>query len=332
VINQTPVKRERSQPALTTGLVSVIIPAFNAERFVVETLQTVFDQTHHPIEIIVVDDGSTDRTAEVVAAARPAVHVVRQQNSGGCSSPRNAGLRLARGEFVNFFDADDLMSPEKLSRQVAFLRRNPDAAAVVMDYRNSDTGGPYAQTHFDSCNRLRLELAGMAPEALLRPPLATSILLEENFSIAGSPLFRRAALSESPFDESLLASEDFDLIYRTARAAAIGVIDEVGFFRRVHDSNMSGRVGHVLRYKAASREKLLRTEAHAGNRAKLRGVVRQYHLSIAEHLSREGGAPRAVLEHAWAALRFGSLDVIRLAKCGVRSVSELIASRLKVAR
>src|SRR5712691_12899952 len=102
-------------------LVSVIIPAFNAERFIRQTLDSVLAQTYQNLEVIVVDDGSTDRTRECVLSYRDRVKYLYEENSGGCSKPRNEGIRAASGALLAFLDADDVMAPHRIAREVRFL-------------------------------------------------------------------------------------------------------------------------------------------------------------------------------------------------------------------
>jgi glycosyltransferase involved in cell wall biosynthesis len=100
------------------GLVSVIVPAFNAERWIAETLTSIRAQTYEPVEIIVVDDGSSDSTPSIAGAS--GATVLRTQG-GGPGGARNAGLAHAKGEFIQFLDADDLLATGKIARQVAVL-------------------------------------------------------------------------------------------------------------------------------------------------------------------------------------------------------------------
>lgn len=117
---------------MTRPLVSVIIPAYNAGRFIGETLASVLAQTYREREIIVVDDGSTDDTAERVRAYGPAVRCIRIDNAGP-GAARNAGLRAAAGAHIAFLDADDLWRPDKLAIQVAVAGRHPESGMVVCD-------------------------------------------------------------------------------------------------------------------------------------------------------------------------------------------------------
>jgi glycosyltransferase involved in cell wall biosynthesis len=110
-------------------LVSVVIPALNAEAFVGEAIESVLAQDHRPVEVIVVDDGSTDRTAAV--ASRYPAEVLRQEN-GGQAAARNAGIAAARGTLVSFLDADDVWMPAKLSTEVDYLLAHPEVDYVLV--------------------------------------------------------------------------------------------------------------------------------------------------------------------------------------------------------
>lgn len=110
-------------------LVSIVIPVYNGEKYLGQAVESVLKQTHRPLEIIVVDDGSKDGTAVVAAEFGDALCYVLQPN-GGAAAARNHGARLATGKFLAFLDADDLWTPEKLSRQLDTLAKNPNAQMV----------------------------------------------------------------------------------------------------------------------------------------------------------------------------------------------------------
>jgi len=115
------------------SLVSVVIPVYNGERYVNETLKSVLSQDYEPVEIIVVDDGSTDKTADIVLS-HETLHYIYQENQGP-SAARNTGIVAAQGEFIAFLDADDMWEPEKLSLQVGYLIRHPDVGFVYAHRR-----------------------------------------------------------------------------------------------------------------------------------------------------------------------------------------------------
>jgi len=110
-------------------LVSVIIPVYNGERFLERALKSVFEQDYQPLEVLVIDDGSTDATARI-ARSRPEVRYFYQPNQGHAAA-KNTGIEKSRGEFLAFLDADDYWAPPKLRLQVGFLESNPTVGYVL---------------------------------------------------------------------------------------------------------------------------------------------------------------------------------------------------------
>ena len=107
-------------------LVSVIIPAYNAEKYILECLDSVFNQEYEPLEVIVVDDGSTDATISLIK--NKGIIVLEQDSKGGCAA-RNKGFTNSNGDFIQFLDADDILAPNKISSQIEQLISNPDAVS-----------------------------------------------------------------------------------------------------------------------------------------------------------------------------------------------------------
>ncbi len=198
-------------------LVSVIVPVHDGERFLAEALESVRAQDHRPIELIVVDDGSTDRSAEIAGSFQEAT-VIRQDNAGP-SAARNAGIAAARGELVAFLDADDLMLPHKLTAQVRYLTEHPDVGCVL------------------ARQEVQVE-AGVEPPPWLRPDR----LVGDPWGIQPlSAVVRRDDLARiGGFDENLTHAEDQDLLFRLRAAGVrIEVLPEVVMVHRVHGSNMT---------------------------------------------------------------------------------------------
>jgi glycosyltransferase involved in cell wall biosynthesis len=131
--NKLPANAESSAPRqpAPSDSVSAVIPCYNAERFIGETIQSALGQSHPPLEIIVVDDGSTDRSAEIAQAFGSPVRVMRQENQGE-SCARNKGVAEAQGDWVAFLDADDVWKPNKLEAQLAAAQ--PETIAVHTNY------------------------------------------------------------------------------------------------------------------------------------------------------------------------------------------------------
>ena len=155
---------------MRTPLISVIIPVYNGERYLGEAIESVLGQTYRPIEIIVVDDGSTDESAYV--AQQFPVRYYFQQHSGP-GAARNLGVEHSRGEFVAFLDADDLWVPEKLAWQLAAFAARPELDAVfgrVEQFRSPDTdsGAPLARFMDMPLNGLHVGTLLVRREAFMR--------------------------------------------------------------------------------------------------------------------------------------------------------------------
>ena len=211
----------------TTGLVSIIVPVFNGERFVREALDSALAQTYEPVELVVVDDGSTDLTPAILAGYGDRIRAVRQENLGP-SSARNAGLADSSGEFVQFLDADDLLPDDKIARQVEYLAGHPDVGVVY-------------------CEGRRFREAGPAPGPVpgggrIREGDILSSLLERNFiSTPHCTLVRRACLEDvGGFRADLVRCEDWDLWLRLARRGVrFGFIPDMWVACRIRADSLS---------------------------------------------------------------------------------------------
>jgi len=205
--------------------VSVIIPTYNHAAFLPEALESVFAQTCSPLEVIVVDDGSTDETAEVLRVYERRIRVLSQANRG-VAAARNAGAAVASGELLALLDADDAWLPAKLERQVARLDSEPEIGLVHCGVAEVDGRG----------RQLRARLDGMEGW------LSTEMLLFRRGVILGggsAAVIRRATfLQVGAFDETLSTSADWDLYYRVARRYPVGFVPEVLVRYRIHSGNM----------------------------------------------------------------------------------------------
>src|SRR4051812_6975653 len=134
-----------SMPPAQSPLVSVIVPAFNDERYLGEALKSALAQDYANKEIIVVDDGSTDSTPQILSTFSREIRVFRQSN-GGAPVARNAAIAQARGKYLAFLDADDLWLPQKLSAQITYLEAHPDVGMVYSAWAEwrPDADGSFA--------------------------------------------------------------------------------------------------------------------------------------------------------------------------------------------
>jgi glycosyltransferase involved in cell wall biosynthesis len=291
----------------TRPLVSVIIPAYNAESFIDDAIRSVLGQTYSELEIIVVDDGSTDGTGARVAAYAPRVQCIRHaRSSGGASAPRNTGLRHTTGEHISFLDADDIMLPDRVERRVAFLSEHPDVGLVFSDYRNFSAAGPAERSHFQTCSRL-WKILGDKPSVVLPSEQATALLAQENFGISGGFMVRRQFLEvEAGFEPTLTACEDFHFYYRHARHTPVGIINKVGMLRRLHDGNMTADPLRMLREGIRSRGLLRDSERDSRCRQYLDRYLADCHASLARHHAERGDYLPALREQVRALRRDAS--------------------------
>lgn len=196
--------------------ISVIVPTYNYGRFIGGAIESLRAQTRPDWECVVVDDGSTDDTAEVVAgfAARdPRVRLLRQENRRQAAA-RNNGLRHSSGRYVQFLDADDLIEPRKLELQAEHLERHPGAGIVYGDARFFPTEDPGARLHtmYGEDRPWQPGLSGEGAEVLLP-------LLRHNSVMIGATLVRREVVERvGAFDEELPAIEDWHYWLRCAAA------------------------------------------------------------------------------------------------------------------
>ncbi|MEQ8493669.1 MAG: glycosyltransferase, partial [Gammaproteobacteria bacterium] len=221
-------------------LVSVIIPTFNYGHFVEAAIASVETQDYPACEIIVIDDGSSDDT-QARLAHRPGIRYVRQDNQG-LSAARNHGLRLARGEFLQFLDADDLLGASAVRRRVEFLQAHPAVSAV------------FCRSRFFANEDEIAKSAGRQRE--WAQPAAEDVDLALYFSNIAPPhafLVRRAVVAAHglEFDTRLRACEDYDFWYRLARAGGLPApLGTANVYYRQHAASMSRAHGNQYRHDA----------------------------------------------------------------------------------
>lgn len=212
------------------SLVSVVVPAYNAEAYVEIAVRSALRQTYATIEIAVVDDGSEDQTSNLLKTIRDDRMRVIYQTNSGVACARNRGIQMARGLFIAFLDADDTWAPEKLARQLAAMTANPDWVAVGshMNYIS-----PAGRT---------LGIAGQPVADHENTEVRAARLMPFPLS---SLLVKREALDRVGFFEPDLATlgqvEDLDFLSRIARHGRIGCINEVLGGYRMHGGSASAR-------------------------------------------------------------------------------------------
>ncbi len=204
--------------------ISVIIPVFNGEKTIEETVDSILNQTFKDIEIIIINDGSTDATLEIIKNISDSRIKIFSYPNAGLSASRNRGIDRAKEEYISFIDADDLWTPDKLESQLKALQKNTQAAVAYSwtDYIDESS-------KFIKSGR-RIKVNGDA----------FSKLLVTNFLENGSnPLIRQKAFDIGGFDESLTAAEDIDMWLRLAANYEFVCVEKPQILYRTSTTSMS---------------------------------------------------------------------------------------------
>jgi len=279
-------------PLLDTSLVpivSVIVPAFNCDAYLDAALASLSAQTINDIEIIVVDDGSIDQTANVAAAyakVDPRVHLIRRESaSGRPSCARNDGIKMARGRYLAMHDADDISLPTRLATCISAMERT-GAHFAFADYRHTydDTGEMSINTvleNTDFLSRAAEYLTAISDDVFLCSPQFPAFLLTSTAVNTPTVVFDRELLKAERiwFDESLVYSEDVDLWFRLAQKTPFVFVNQVHSFNRRHSASLtasnptSTQIGAIAVRRnqlAKLRPTLSQRELAAANRAMAR--------------------------------------------------------------
>lgn len=262
----------------TAPEVSVVIPVYNGERFIARAIDSVLAQSHPVADIVVVNDGSTDGTAEVLRPYGDRLTVIDVPN-GGVARARNLGLARTRGELIALLDADDVWRAHKLSAQIDALRRHPDVDFTCCDYESvHPTAGP-RETHFEHIRRQH------APGFNRVVPRPVRTLIDVNFvGTCSNVLFRRSLLSRvGLFDTRLRQAEDYDLWLRMATTGNFYLQSDVLLEKITHDRNLTLRYDETLQFHEA--------------------VLHKFHAQQSELFAREPGL-QAAHERAVADVRY----------------------------
>jgi glycosyltransferase involved in cell wall biosynthesis len=211
----------------TSGpLVSVIIPCYNQAHYVPEAIKSVLAQSYQNIEIVVVDDGSTDNTREI--AERMEVKYIYQKN-GGLSAARNTGIDKSTGEFLVFLDSDDWLLADAIAINVMYLNKRPEAVFVAGSHQKIGANGVIAETR---------------KELTLTP---YQQLLHQNYiGMIAAVMFRRSILQQYRYDTTLHSCEDYDLYLKITRDhEVINHLQEIAAYR-IHGNSMSGNIHRMI--------------------------------------------------------------------------------------
>jgi glycosyltransferase involved in cell wall biosynthesis len=226
-------------------LVSVVIPTYNHDRFLPDAINSIKNQDYKDVEIIVLDDGSTDSTPGLIKGITGVIYV-RQENKG-LSAARNAGFKHSSGSYLVFLDADDLLYPTAISSNLAFLHADPELAFVSGCHNMVDVSGSITDNSISS----------------VEGSYYTELLRRNYIGMNGAVMYTRKTMELAPFDETLKACEDYDQYLRVARKyKVLHHNGKIAAYRK-HDNNMSSDPGLMLHevIKVLNRQKpLLRSD------------------------------------------------------------------------
>lgn len=253
--------------------VSVVIPLYNARDVIRETIESVFAQTYHDYEIVIIDDGSTDGSGDVLRVYGDRLCYIRQPN-GGVAHARNRGIATSAGRYIAFMDHDDLWEPHKLAKQVAVLDERPDVGMVVTDVAHIDRAG-HPLNHIGRAYQPQQEFARLFVQSFVPTPSAT--------------LIRRTVLDVvGGFDEQFNSAgmDDHELWTRLGAATTIvGIAEPLTYHRNREIKPADIALGH----RPLLIEKLMARFSH--DPTKRRYLQREMALYLADqgkHLIKNG--------------------------------------------
>ncbi len=211
---------------MNAPLVSVVIPVYNMAGFIAGAVDSALKQSWRALEIIVVDDESSDSTAEALAPYLSRITYIRQKNAGAAAA-RNRGIRAARGEYVAFLDSDDVWLEEKIERQLGLFFAAPDIGACHTGARIIDAGGRVIEELPDE---------GFTQSGQILLPM---LLWKSRVLLSSLMVRRECLLRTGEFDETLKTGEDTHFIMRCARLYGFGYLPGKLLLRRAHPDSLT---------------------------------------------------------------------------------------------
>lgn len=291
---------------MTHPLVSIIIPAYNRQRYIRQCVRSALDQRYQPIEVIVVDDGSTDGTRLILEEFRSDSRFVLLTHPGnanrGQAASLNLGLRRAQGDYINILDSDDFLHPEKLAIEVPFMEGHPEVGLAYSNgYRTDADGHPVGPFHANNHRE---------------PNDPNALLLDCYTLLPGNALVRRSAFQRAGnFEESFRAAQDHDMLLRLAETTRLAYLPHHHlFYYRMHDDSISGK-GQELRWRTGF-EILRRARGrYPYRRSTVRKRLAVLNYRLAQVAMTQGRRLQALSRLAMA----GALDPIRATRvlCGL---------------
>lgn len=272
--------------------VSVIVPTYNCGRFIGQAIDSILDQTQPPEQIIIVDDGSTDDTEQVVRRySNHRIEYIKQANAG-VSAARNAGLDAAIGELVTFLDADDRWRPTFVERMHEILIASPTAVCAFSNFVRFDhETGDVLGDQFRYYRELQPELQDEPSAALRSIPreyaFRSLIGMGEIPAFTVVMMFRRSMIEGLAFDQGLTVCEDTHFALRTFMRGDVAFTSEVLCEVRRHGANATHRYDEIALHKLRAL-KALRPDVNAADMAAYRDRLVKAHVDAAIYQTKSG--------------------------------------------
>lgn len=209
-------------------IISVVIPAYNAEKTIKETINSVLNQTFQDWELIIINDGSSDQTGEIIQKIIDSKIKLFSYQNAGVSISRNRGIAKASGEFIAFLDHDDLWTPDKLELQLQALQEHSNAALAYSWTDHCDESG---------------KVIALGRHITMQGNIYENLLVDNFLDTASNPLIRKSALDEvGQFDPTINSSGEWDLWLRLASRYPFVGISKTQVFHRVSSGAMSASI------------------------------------------------------------------------------------------
>ncbi|MBK1724689.1 glycosyltransferase family 2 protein [Thiocystis violacea] len=306
-----------------TPTISVIIPAFNAAAYIADAIRSIRAQDFAPLEMLLIDDGSTDGTADVARTEAPDARIIRQANAG-VAAARNTGLREATGELLCFLDADDGWFPGKIKAQADYLRQHPEVGLVYHRWLvwRPDPDGVYrlpATINQEEPGRTDPAFSGWIYPQLLRDCVVhTSTVM----------IRRQIARQVGEFDTQLINGEDYDYWLRASRLCEIHKLAGLYSYYRASPLSLTSHpkpinYGYLVIDRAARTWGLTAPDGRKASRADVNQRLHQLAMDFGYMHYRSGSA-----DLAWRAFR----TALRHHPLRWRAMFYLFASRIKALR
>lgn len=308
---------------------SVIVPMYNAKAYIGKTIESILPQLDGDMELLIIDDGSTDGSAEIADHyASDKIRRIRIANSGGPARPRNEGIRHAQGDILFIFDADDLMLPGKISLTLDAFSQHPEVAMIFTDFQSIDGNDQLLNADYlGAYDFMKRHRKGDGRAVRIPAADAYRSLAFENYIGTSSVAIRREVLkSIGEFDASLKNSDDRDMWFRITRQHDVAYLPKVLHSYRVHAQSISHRSTHArVDSKVSVLKKQLPYSPDAGFRKQILGLCADNYFSLAWEHSKQGQTTEGLrylilsMQHGFRPAQIRLFAKLLLQKFGVNS-------------